>query len=89
MTTPLPAAPASGTAPEAQAQRVLGPGPIVEPDADYRPKVTGANIRTAGWTRDFSRHTVAFDEILSRGVPRDGIPPLDDPNFTSIDDADL
>ena len=89
VTTPAPVAPAAGTAPEAQAQPVLGPGPIVEPDADYRSKVTGANIRTAGWTTDFSHHTVTFDEILSGGVPRDGIPPLDDPKFTSIDDADL
>ena len=89
VTTPAPVAPAAGTAPEALAQPVLGPGPIVEPDADYRSKVTGANIRTAGWITDFSRHAVAFDEILSRGVPRDGIPPLDDPKFTSIDDADL
>jgi hypothetical protein len=90
--TPTPVAPAAtavDTAPETPAQTVPGPRPIVEPDADYRAKVNDANLRTAGWTTDFSRHTVAFDEILSGGVPRDGIPPLDDPKFVSIEDADL
>jgi hypothetical protein len=28
-----------------------------------------------------------FDEIISGGVPRDGIPPIDDPEFESIDMA--
>ncbi len=28
-----------------------------------------------------------FDEIISGGVPRDGIPPIDDPSFESIADA--
>ena len=34
-----------------------------------------------------SPHTVSFGEILSGGVPRDGIPPLDNPTFTSVEDA--
>lgn len=28
-----------------------------------------------------------FDEIISGGVPRDGIPPIDDPTFDTIDEA--
>ena len=28
---------------------------------------------------DFSRHSVPFDEIIMSGLPRDGIPPIDDP----------
>jgi len=34
---------------------------------------------------DFSKHSVPFDEIFSGGVPRDGIPPIYDPNFASIE----
>ena len=43
---------------------------------------------TSGWKTDFSLHTVPYDEFLSGGVPRDGIPPLDEPQFESIADAD-
>ncbi len=87
---PLPTSTVGGGAAAAtQAPAVPGPGAIVEPDGQFQAKLDNAGIRTAGWTTDFSRHTVAFDEILSGGVPRDGIPPLDDPKFTSIDDADL
>ena len=47
-----------------------------------------ANFSTRGWETDFSLHSVPFDEILSGGPPRDGIPPIDDPKFTTFDDAD-
>ena len=80
--------PIVGASAESQAPAEPGPRPIIEPDSDYRAKVSDAGIRTAGWTTDFSRHTVPFDEILSGGVRRDGIPPIDDPNFTSVDEAD-
>ncbi|MVA97205.1 DUF3179 domain-containing protein [Nitratireductor sp. CAU 1489] len=34
-----------------------------------------------GWKTDFSRSTIDFNEILSGGPPRDGIPSIDDPKF--------
>jgi hypothetical protein len=34
---------------------------------------------------DFSRHNVPLAEIFSGGVPKDGIPPIDDPAFAPID----
>ena len=37
---------------------------------------------------DFSRHSVSYNEILSGGPPRDGIPPIDQPKFISIAEAD-
>jgi len=40
------------------------------------------------WQTDFSLHTVPYSEILSGGVPRDGIPPIDNPQFVSVADAD-
>ena len=61
---------------------------MVEPDPNYEDALDAARFRTGGWKTDFSLHTVAYDEFLSGGVPRDGIPPLDDPQFESIADAD-
>ncbi|MDX1487223.1 MAG: DUF3179 domain-containing protein [Acidiferrobacterales bacterium] len=60
-----------------------GSGTRVEADPDYAAKLAQSPISTYGWHTDFSRHTVPFSEILSGGVPRDGIPPIDDPKFTT------
>ncbi len=40
------------------------------------------------FTTDFSRHTVPYSEILSGGPPKDGIPAIDAPQFTTVEDAD-
>jgi hypothetical protein len=58
-----------------------GPGPIaiMEPDLQYHQKLDDFSIQTRGWRTDFSRHTVDFGDILSGGVGRDGIHPLDRP----------
>jgi Protein of unknown function (DUF3179) len=37
---------------------------------------------------DFGKSIVLFDEILSGGPPKDGIPPIDAPAFVSISEAD-
>ena len=37
---------------------------------------------------DFSKHTVAYGEILSGGPPKDGIPALIDPQFVSVSEAE-
>lgn len=36
---------------------------------------------------DGVRHSVALDEILGGGPPKDGIPPIDDPEYISVSDA--
>ena len=41
-----------------------------------------------GWT-DFSKSAVDFSEIMSGGPPRDGIPPIDDPQFVPVAEAAL
>ena len=43
--------------------------------------------RSIGWTTNFEISLVRFDEIFSGGVPRDGIPPIDDPKFTDFAEA--
>ena len=42
---------------------------------------------TNGWDTDFSQRTVEWDEILSGGPPKDGIPSVDEPTFESVDAA--
>ena len=60
---------------------------VVEPDPNYEAELRSAGLSTRGWKTDFSRHTVSFNEIRSGGVPRDGIPPLDQPRFTTAREA--
>jgi hypothetical protein len=44
----------------------------------------------AEWPKtDFSRHSVDFDEIMSGGPPKDGIPSIDDPQFVAVAKAQL
>jgi hypothetical protein len=40
------------------------------------------------FSTDFSKHTVPYSEILSGGPPKDGIPAIDNPQFTSVPEAD-
>jgi hypothetical protein len=40
------------------------------------------------FSTDFSRHTVPYSEVLSGGVPKDGIRAIDEPRFIGVDDAD-
>ncbi|MCH9045093.1 MAG: DUF3179 domain-containing protein [SAR324 cluster bacterium] len=37
---------------------------------------------------DFSKHSVDFKEILSGGPPKDGIPPVDNPKFVAVREAE-
>ena len=40
------------------------------------------------WPRtDFSRHSVPYDEFVSGGPPKDGIPAIDHPPFVSVAEA--
>jgi len=65
-----------------------GSSKLVDPDPNFQEELRRAGISSRGWTTDFSRHSVPFSEILSAGPPRDGIPPIDDPKFTTFEDAD-
>jgi len=44
-------------------------------------------FNTRGWATDFSISAIPFNEVLSGGVPKDGIPALNNPRFESIADA--
>ena len=46
------------------------------------------NTPQSGWQTDFSNAAIDLDEIISGGVPRDGIPPIDNPQFLSAAQVD-
>ncbi len=39
------------------------------------------------FTTDFNKHSVPYSEILSGGPPKDGIPPIDAPQFIPVNEA--
>ena len=57
--------------------------PTLIPDEEIVPDQFGIEFRT-----DFSKRSVSFDEILSGGPPKDGIPSIDEPTYVSIEQAD-
>ena len=58
------------------------PSPTFLPE---EPPPSGAEIE---FETDFSKHTVPYDEILSGGPPKDGIPAIDNPNYVNVSEAD-
>ena len=50
--------------------------------AEDSPRGADREFRT-----DFSKHTVSYEEILSGGPPKDGIPAIDQPQFVSVEQA--
>ncbi len=45
-------------------------------------------LRASSWDTDFTRSTISFDEIMTGGPPKDGIPAIDNPEFETVVDAD-
>ncbi len=44
-------------------------------------------LHTMSWETNWKKHTIDYDELLSGGPSRDGIPPLDTPKFVDIQSA--
>lgn len=64
----------------------LPPDPLASPTllpAEQPPGSAQLEFKT-----DFNKHTVPYQEILSGGPPRDGIPSIDSPRFISVNEAD-
>ena len=71
--------------------------PVASPSSKARQSPTSATIdlfppesppfSTADWKTDFTRRTVAWEQILSGGPPKDGIPAIDHPQFEEVSTA--
>jgi len=44
---------------------------------------------TFGWETNWKKHSINYDELLSGGPSRDGIPPIDSPKFETIKQASI
>ena len=53
------------------------------------PDGRGLDISFEGWETDFSTHSVPLAEFQSGGPPRDGIPPIDAPEFVGVGDQPI
>ena len=58
--------------------------PATTADSAERPPAGAASE----FDTDFTMHSVSYDEILSGGPPKDGIPAIDAPEFVSVEEAD-
>ncbi len=61
--------------------------PEPSPDAAGEGAPPHLSAHASGWGTDWSQRTIALDELGSGGPPRDGIPPIDMPEFVSIEEA--
>lgn len=64
------------------------PAPVMETPAMLsfnEPPPPGAETQ---FSTDFTIHSVPYNEILSGGPPKDGIPPIDLPGYVSVSEAD-
>ena len=79
--TMLPTTTAIPTSPE---------GIVMMVDAEEAERIRSKyeSLLRASWATDFSRTTISFDEIMTGGPPKDGIPAIDHPQFESVVDAD-
>ena len=92
--TPLPTAALASpaTALPTAAPLIASPESMVQtvPDAQAEEARTRyQRLLRAQWDTDFTRTTISFDEIITGGPPKDGIPSIDNPQFESIADADV
>ena len=89
--TETPTAEPMATDPPLTATATAVPDPTkseVGAEPDWARELRLAGINTGVWETNFSKRNVPYNEIFSGGVPRDGIPPIDDPRFVSVEDAD-
>lgn len=79
--------PQATTVPEPTAPAVAEAAPAEATAAEVADEpVERPHWASTSWKTNFARHSVPFDEILSGGVPRDGIPSIDDPKFISLEE---
>jgi hypothetical protein len=45
-------------------------------------------LTLSDWRTDFSKHSIDLSEFISGGPPKDGIPAIDEPKFTSVAEGD-
>lgn len=88
--TPATVAPAATNLPAATTIPVSSVGTVhsVGTEEAEAARTRFQRLLRASWDTDFTRSTISFDEIMTGGPPKDGIPAIDSPEFESVADAD-
>ncbi len=69
-------------------ENTVTPAPEIPEDVELLPEENPPAGAKREFDTDFSKHIVPYDEILSGGPGRDGIPAIIEPKFVSVDQAD-
>ena len=81
----------AATDPAPTATETPVPAPLTAVEGDGEPEwareMRDAGLRRGIWETDFSKRSVPYNEIFSGGVSRDGIPPIDNPKFLTVEEA--
>ena len=67
---------------------LIGIAPQATASTDDIQQVFAKRWTAQGWKTDFTKASVKFQEIMSGGPPRDGIPPIDKPKFKRVSAID-
>jgi len=68
---------------------VTGCGIGGQEDGDSAEESADVPFPTAGWSTDFSSHSVSLEEFVGGGPPKDGIPSIDEPKLVGVDEAPI
>ncbi len=85
---PAPAAPATIAPPAADGGADAGGVMTVDAEAAEAARRKYEGLLRASWATDFTRASIAYDEIMTGGPPKDGIPSIDHPQFETVAGAD-
>jgi thiol-disulfide isomerase/thioredoxin len=69
-------------------ENTVTPVPEIPDDVELLPEESPPAGARREFDTDFSKRIVSYDEILSGGPGRDGIPAITDPKFVTVDQAD-
>ena len=86
--TPATAAPATIAPPAAAGGADAGGVMTVDAEAAEAARRKYERLLRASWATDFTRASIAYDEIMTGGPPKDGIPSIDHPQFETVAGAD-
>ena len=78
---PAPAAPATIDPPAATGGADAGGVMTVDAEAAEAARRKYESLLRASWATDFTRASIAYDEIMTGGPPKDGIPSIDRPQL--------
>ena len=85
---PATAAPATIAPPAVAGGAYAGGVMTVDPEAAEAARRKYESLLRASWATDFTRASIAYDEIMTGGPPKDGIPSIDHPQFETVAGAD-